>query len=106
MVISTVLNDPVLKAEWEGEVAAMRSRIKAMRQRLFDALTATAPGRDFRYLIEQRGMFSYSGLTPEQVDRLREEFGVYLVRSGRMCIAGLNESNIDFVAEAFASVLV
>ena len=106
MVISMVLNDPVLKAEWEGEVAAMRSRIKAMRQRLFDALTATAPGRDFRYLIEQRGMFSYSGLTPEQVDRLREEFGVYLVRSGRMCIAGLNESNIDFVAEAFASVLV
>ena len=104
-VISTVLNDPALKAEWQGEVAQMRERIKAMRKKLFDTLSAAAPGRDFSYLITQRGMFSYSGLSPEQVDRLREEFGVYLVRSGRMCIAGLNDGNVDYVAAAMAAVL-
>ena len=104
-VISTVLNDPALKAEWQGEVAQMRERIKAMRKKLFDTLSAAAPGRDLSYLITQRGMFSYSGLSPEQVDRLREEFGVYLVRSGRMCIAGLNDGNVDYVAAAMAAVL-
>ena len=105
MVIATVLGDPTLKAEWQEEVAQMRVRIKAMRQKLFDVLSAAAPGRDFSYLVKQRGMFSYSGLSPEQVDRLRDEFGVYLVRSGRMCIAGLNNGNIDYVASAIAAVL-
>ena len=105
LVVSTVLGDPALKAEWQAEVGEMRTRIKAMRQRLFDVLSAKAPGRDFGYLITQRGMFSYSGLSPEQVDRLREEFGVYLVRTGRMCIAGLNEGNVDYVAESIAAVL-
>ena len=100
-----MLGDPTLKAEWQEEVAQMRVRIKAMRQKLFDVLSAAAPGRDFSYLVKQRGMFSYSGLSPEQVDRLRYEFGVYLVRSGRMCVAGLNESNIDYVAESIAAVL-
>ena len=105
MVIATVLGDPTLKAEWQEEVAQMRVRIKAMRQKVFDVLSAAAPGRDFSYLVKQRGMFSYSGLSPEQVDRLRDEFGVYLVRSGRMCIAGLNNGNIDYVASAIAAVL-
>jgi len=104
-VVSTVLNDPALKAEWMQEVAGMRTRIKTMRRKLHDVLSAAAPSRDFSYLITQRGMFSYSGLSPEQVDRLRDEFGVYLVRSGRMCIAGLNEGNIDYVAQAMAAVL-
>lgn len=104
-VVSTVLNDPALKAEWMQEVADMRTRIKSMRRKLHDVLSAAAPDRDFSYLITQRGMFSYSGLSPEQVDRLRDEFGVYLVRSGRMCIAGLNEGNIDYVAQAMAAVL-
>ncbi len=104
-VVSTVLNDPALKAQWQAEVAQMRTRMKTMRQKLFDVLSAKAPGRDFSYLTSQRGMFSYSGLSPEQVDRLRYEFGVYLVRSGRVCIAGLNESNIDYVAESIAAVL-
>ena len=104
-VIATVLGDPALKAEWQEEVAQMRTRIKAMRQKLFDALTSAVPGKDFSFLITQRGMFSYSGLSPEQVDRLRDEFGVYLVRSGRMCVAGLNNSNIDYVAKAFAAVM-
>ena len=105
LIVSTVLGDPALKAEWQAEVGEMRARIKAMRQRLFDVLSARAPGRDFGYLTAQRGMFSYSGLTPGQVDRLREEFGVYLVRTGRMCIAGLNEGNVDYVAESIAAVL-
>ena len=105
MVISTILNDPALRAEWQEEVAQMRCRIKAMRQKLYDVLSAAVPGQDFSYLITQRGMFSYSGLSPEQVDRLRDEFGVYLVRSGRMCIAGLNGSNIDYVASSIAAVL-
>lgn len=105
LIVSTVLGDPTLKAQWQAEVGEMRTRIKTMRQRLFDVLSARAPGRDFGYLITQRGMFSYSGLSPEQVDRLREEFGVYLVRTGRMCIAGLNEGNVDYVAESIAAVL-
>ena len=105
LVVSTVLGDPALKAEWQAEVGEMRTRIKAMRRKLFDVVSAKVPGRDFGYLIAQRGMFSYSGLTPEQIDRLREEFGVYLVRTGRMCVAGLNESNVDYVAESIAAVL-
>jgi aromatic-amino-acid transaminase len=68
-------------------------------------LTARIQDRDFGYLLEQRGMFSYTGLTPQQVDRLREEFAVYLVRSGRMCVAGINDGNVDAVAEAMAAVM-
>ena len=82
-----------------------RARIKAMREKLFEVLSAKVPGRDFSYFISQRGMFSYTGFTPEQVDRLREEFAVYLVRSGRMCVAGLNSRNVDYVADAMAAVL-
>ena len=83
----------------------MRDRIKAMRQKLYDVLTAKIAGKDFSYLIKQRGMFSYTGLSPEQVDRLREEFAVYLVKSGRMCVAGLNSQNVGYVADAFATVM-
>jgi len=83
----------------------MRTRIIAMRQTLVDALKQALPGRDFDYLVEQRGMFSYTGLTAAQVDRLREEFGIYLVRSGRICVAGLNEGNVARVAQGFAAVL-
>lgn len=104
-VTAIVMNDAVLRAEWEGEVTEMRVRIKAMRQKLYEVLTAKVPGRDFSYFIKQRGMFSYTGLSPEQVDRLREEFAVYLVRSGRMCVAGLNSRNVEYVADAMAEVL-
>ena len=83
----------------------MRTRIQAMRQKLYEVLTARVPGKDFSYFTKQRGMFSYTGLSPAQVDRLREEFGVYLVRSGRMCVAGLNTGNVAYVAEAMAAVL-
>jgi len=68
-------------------------------------LSALLPGRDFSYFVKQRGMFSYTGLSPAQVDRLREEFAVYLVGSGRMCVAGLNGHNVDYVADAMAAVL-
>ncbi len=104
-VTALVMTEPALRAEWEGEVTEMRERIKAMRQKLYAVLSAKVPGRDFSYFIKQRGMFSYTGLTPEQVDRLREEFAVYLVRSGRMCVAGLNSRNVEYVADAMAEVL-
>lgn len=104
-VAALVMTDPALRAEWEGEVSVMRERIKAMRQKLYEVISAKVPGRDFSYFVKQRGMFSYTGLSPQQVDRLREEFAVYLVRSGRMCVAGLNSHNVDYVADAFAAVL-
>jgi len=104
-IVATVLAEPALRSEWEGELAAMRERIQAMRRSLHGVLAAKVPGRDFGYFLSQRGMFSYTGLTPGQVDRLREEFAVYLVRSGRMCVAGLNRGNVDATARAMAAVL-
>ncbi|OSI16173.1 aromatic amino acid transaminase [Neisseria dumasiana] len=104
-VAADVMNTLELFAQWQTEVYAMRDRIRAMRQKLYDVLTNKVPGKNFDYFITQRGMFSYTGLTPEQVQRLQNEFAVYLVGSGRMCVAGLNESNIDYVADAFAEVL-
>ncbi|MBB3283636.1 MULTISPECIES: amino acid aminotransferase [unclassified Roseateles] len=104
-VVAKVLGDPALRALWEGEVEEMRERILAMRNALFEVITAKIPGRNFDYFLTQRGMFSYTGLTPEQVDRLREEFGVYILRSGRMCIAGLNTRNVEATANAMAAVL-
>jgi len=104
-LVNTVLNDTALKATWLAEVEAMRTRILDMRQTLVATLKKPLPDRDFSYLTTQRGMFSYTGLSAEQVDRLREEFGIYLVRSGRICVAGLNTGNVERVAEAFAKVL-
>jgi len=104
-IVAQVLETLELRARWEAELAAMRGRIKDMRQRLHAALTAKLPGRDFGYFLTQRGMFSYTGLSPEQVDRLLKEHAVYLVRSGRMCIAGLSTKNVEYVAEAMAAVL-
>ena len=104
-IVSHVLTDPALSAAWRADVAAMRLRILAMRQRLHGVLTDRLPGRDFGYFLSQRGMFSYTGLTAAQVDRLREEHAVYLVRSGRMCVAGLNSRNVEPVAAAMAAVL-
>jgi aromatic-amino-acid transaminase len=87
-VVATVLNDAQLKARWLAEVETMRRRILDMRQALVTVLKTEVPGRNFDYLLKQRGMFSYTGLSAEQVDRLRDEFGVYLIASGRMCVAG------------------
>lgn len=104
-VVAAVLGDDALKANWLAEVEEMRTRILAMRQALVNVLNAEIPGRNFDYLLQQRGMFSYTGLSAAQVDRLRDEFGVYLIASGRMCVAGLNHGNVQRVAKAFAAVM-
>jgi aromatic-amino-acid transaminase len=104
-IVARVLSEPALRTSWEHDVRRMRERIQAMRSTLHDALTAKVPGRDFGYLLTQRGMFSYTGLTAEQVDRLRDEHAVYLIRSGRICVAGLNTSNVGITADAIADVL-
>ena len=104
-VVAAVLNDEALKASWLAEVEEMRTRILAMRQELVRVLSTEMPERNFDYLLNQRGMFSYTGLRTAQVDRLREEFGVYLIASGRMCVAGLNTANVQRVAKAFAAVM-
>lgn len=104
-VAADVMNTPEWLALWQSEVYAMRDRIRAMRQRLYEVLSAKVPSKNFDYFIKQRGMFSYTGLSEAQVQCLQDEFAVYLLASGRMCVAGLNPSNIDYVAEAFAEVL-
>ena len=83
----------------------MRQRILLMRRLLEDKLSQALPDMDFSYLTQQQGMFSYTGLSAEQVDLLKHDYGIYLVRSGRMCTAGLNLNNIDYVAESMATVL-
>ena len=105
LLVNNVLNDAALTAQWQEELKEMRERIIKMRQLLEQKLSAELPDRDFSYLVKQQGMFSYTGLTAEQVDILKEKYGIYLVRSGRMCAAGLNLNNIDTVAKAFAEVL-
>lgn len=104
-IVATVLSDPELKALWVDEVAQMRTRILAMRQRMVDVMAQNLPDFDASYLVKQTGMFSYTGLSPQQVDRLKEEYAIYLVRNGRMCLTGLNERNVDRVAKAFAAVM-
>ena len=104
-VVARVLTDPALRASWEADVRAMRERIAQMRVALHEVISARVPGRDFGYFLSQRGMFSYTGLSAAQVDRLREEHAVYLVRSGRMCVAGLNHGNVHRAAQAMAAVL-
>ncbi|HEY2928593.1 amino acid aminotransferase [Piscinibacter sp.] len=105
LVVAKVLSEPALRAAWEADVAAMRERILAMRRSLHAVLSAKLPGRNFDYFLTQRGMFSYTGLSAAQVDHLREEHAVYMVRSGRMCIAGLNTKNVEATAVAMAAVL-
>jgi len=103
-VVSLVLNDPQLNVLWRAEVEAMRTRISEMRHALVAALKTALPQQDFSFLLSQRGMFSYTGFSPEQVEKLREIFGVYLIASSRVCMAGLNHHNIARVAQAFAAV--
>jgi aromatic-amino-acid transaminase len=104
-VVATALATPELRALWEEELAGMRVRIREMRQLLVQKLKAKAPNHDFDFVIKQRGMFSYSGLTKVQVERLRDEFSIYAVDTGRICVAALNSRNIDTVVDAIAEVL-
>ncbi len=104
-VVAAVLNNPEWRALWETELGEMRVRIKAMRQKLVDGLKAAGIKQDMSFITTQIGMFSYSGLTKDQMVRLRNEFGVYGTDSGRMCVAALNSKNIDHVCASIAKVL-
>ncbi|WP_108226677.1 MULTISPECIES: amino acid aminotransferase [unclassified Pseudomonas] len=104
-IVAAVLNSPELRAQWEAELAEMRLRIRGMRTQMVDLLAEKAPGRDFSFVGRQRGMFSYSGLTTEQVHRLRNEFGIYALDTGRICVAALNQSNIKAVTDAIVQVI-
>ena len=104
-VVATVLNSPELYKLWEDELGEMRVRIRDMREQLVEKIKEAGVEQDFSFVLEQNGMFSYSGLTEEQVERLREEFGIYAISTGRICVAALNSSNIDYVAKAIAAVL-
>lgn len=104
-VVSMVLNTPELFQLWTEELAGMRNRIRSMRIQLVEKLKSHGVKQNFDFVLAQRGMFSYSGLTAPQVDRLRDEFGIYAVSSGRICVAALNSRNIDYVAESMAKVI-
>ena len=104
-VVATVLSTPDLRQMWEDELADMRNRIRAMRHDLVQRLQHYGAKRDFDFVIRQRGMFSYTGLTEDQVNVLREQHGIYVVNTGRICVAALNSGNIDTVAKAIAAVL-
>ena len=104
-VVAMVLNTPELRAQWEKELADMRVRIKAMRQKLVNGLKAAGVKEDMSFITTQIGMFSYSGLSKEQMVRLRDEFGVYGTDTGRMCVAALNSKNIDYVCASIAKVM-
>jgi aromatic-amino-acid transaminase len=104
-IVATVLTSPELRIKWERELEGMRTRILANRRILVEALTKRIHHRDFSFVLKQRGMFTYSGLSAEQVARLRSEFSVYAISTGRICVAALNASNIGYVADSIASVL-
>jgi aromatic-amino-acid transaminase len=104
-VVATVLTTPALRQQWEQELAGMRNRIRAMRGALVEKLKAAGVQQDMSFITTQRGMFSYSGLSKPQMERLRSEFGVYGVDSGRICVAALNDKNIGYVTESIAKVL-
>ena len=104
-VVALVLGDAQLRAQWEGELAEMRSRIKLMRTKLVEGLKAAGVKQDMGFITKQVGMFSYSGLSKDQMVRLRNEFGVYGTDTGRMCVAALNSKNIDYVCKAIAQVV-
>ncbi len=104
-IVATVLSNPELRALWETELGEMRQRIRTMRNALVEGLAAAGATRDFAFVNAQRGMFSYSGLTAEQVERLKSDFGIYAVSTGRICVAALNERNLPPTIQAIAAVL-
>ncbi|MFN9807252.1 MAG: aromatic amino acid transaminase [Betaproteobacteria bacterium] len=104
-VVATVLAEPALRQMWEAELGEMRDRIKAMRNRLVEGLKTRGVALDLGFINTQRGMFSYSGLSAAQVERLQKEFGIYALSTGRICVAALNTRNIEYVCDAIAAVL-
>ncbi|MEX0937131.1 MAG: amino acid aminotransferase [Pirellulales bacterium] len=104
-IVTTVLEDPGLTKQWIGEVAQMRERINGTRRTFVEALADTGIRRDFSFITRQRGMFSFSGLTPQQVDALRDQYAIYIVRSGRINVAGITRANVQRLAMAIADVV-
>jgi aromatic-amino-acid transaminase len=104
-VVATVLNNPELRKLWEDELGQMRLRIRGMREKLTSLLEDKLPNADYGFVIRQRGMFSYSGLSKEQVTKLRENYSIYAIDSGRICVAALNTRNIENVANAIAAIV-
>jgi aromatic-amino-acid transaminase len=104
-IVARILTTAELRAQWDKEVAGMRDRIKAMRKGLVEGVQRRVPGFDFSFVMKQRGMFSYSGLTKEQVLRLRAEYSIYTIETGRICVAALTTKNLDFVADAISKVI-
>jgi aspartate/tyrosine/aromatic aminotransferase len=104
-IVATVLRDPLLRAQWELEVAEMRDRINTMRTLFVETLNEKGVQRDFSFIARQRGMFSFSGLTPDQVKALRERYAIYAVGSGRINVAGMSAGNMDYLCTAIADVL-
>ena len=104
-IVATVLGNPQLRSLWDRELGEMRDRIKAMRKQLVDKIHSRVSGADFGFVLKQRGMFSYSGLTKAQVQRLREESSIYTIETGRICVAALTSKNVDYVADAIAKVI-
>ena len=104
-IVARILTVPELRKQWDHEVGGMRDRIKAMRKGLVDGIHKRVPGADFSFILKQRGMFSYSGLTREQVLRLRSEHSIYAIETGRICVAALTTKNLDYVADAIAKVI-
>lgn len=104
-VVAAVLSNPELRQLWEDELAGMRDRIRAMRVGLVEAIKAEGVAQDFSFVAQQRGMFSYTGLSAAQVERLRADFGIYAVSTGRICLAALNSKNLTYVASAIAQVV-
>jgi aromatic-amino-acid transaminase len=103
-LVAAVLASPELRQQWEAELSGMRDRIRAMRTGLVAAIKAQGVAQDFSFVAQQRGMFSYTGLTAAQVERMKDEFGIYAVSTGRICLAALNTRNVDYVAKAIAAV--
>jgi aspartate/tyrosine/aromatic aminotransferase len=104
-IVTTIWNDPELRAEWEAEVKAMCDRINEMRSLFVETLADKGGRRDFSFIARQRGMFSFSGLTPEQVETLRQRYSIYIVNSGRINVAGMTRANMDAICQAIADVL-
>ena len=103
--MTTILQDPAQRTVWEDEVRQMRSRINGMRELFVKTLRDKGVSRDFSFISRQRGMFSFSGLTPDQVESLRKEYAIYIVSSGRVNVAGMTEANMDRLCEAIAAVV-
>jgi aromatic-amino-acid transaminase len=104
-IVATVLGNPQLRSLWDRELGEMRDRIKAMRKRLVESIHSRVQNTDFSFVLKQRGMFSYSGLTKEQVRHLREEYSIYTIDTGRICVAALTSKNVDYVSDAIAKVI-